>query len=92
MAKIRVISEITPAGDFPVAAAHNISLEEKRLDEALSGMATESNLKITALENKKVDKIEGKGLSANDYSDIEKAKVIYATEEIAKFNGYFTLV
>ena len=47
---------------------------------------------IAALKSGKVDKVEGKGLSQNDYSDAEKAKVSNAASEISKLNGYFVLV
>lgn len=47
---------------------------------------------VASLQSNKVDKESGKGLSTNDYTNAEKAKVNNAETEIAKINGYFTLV
>ena len=73
----RVIAEIKPAGDFPIVSAENVGVNSKKLDKVLE---------------EKVEKVNGKELSTNDYSDAEKAKVKQAGDDIARLNGYFTLV
>lgn len=42
--------------------------------------------------NSKVSKEPGKGLSTNDYTEAEKAKLMYAVDETTKLKGYFTLL
>ena len=44
------------------------------------------NKVVTAALNDKVDKVEGKGLSTNDYSDSEKLKLYKAIENIENMN------
>lgn len=87
---IRVLAEIKPAGDFPVMSAENVIVSGKKLDVVLNEKVNSSDM-TTALSGK-VDKVAGKGLSSNDYTDADKAKVANAETEIAKINGYFTLV
>lgn len=85
----------------PVTSTDYIKHGDKWLGTALTEVETALNSKadksyvdaeLSNELNKKVDKVSGKGLSTNDYSDEEKAKVNNATEELIKFNGYFTLV
>lgn len=44
-------------------------------DDSLSGRITSNADAISALQSGKVDKVAGKGLSANDYTDADKAKL-----------------
>ncbi len=94
---IPVIDTLKELGDFPVAEAASISVGSKRLDAVLDEKATNASVDavksdVTGLQNNKVDKASGKGLSTNDYTDAEKAKVSNAASEISKLNGYFTIV
>ena len=73
MGKIRVIAEIEPKGDFPVVSAPNVAVGEQRLPAALNAKANASD--VTTALNTKVDKVNGKGLSANDYTTAEKQKL-----------------
>lgn len=57
---INIIDKIKPLGDFPIADACDIQVDDKRLDVVLK---------------EKVNSEHGKGLSTNDYSDVEKKKV-----------------
>lgn len=52
--------------------------------EALDGYATKGEL------NGKVDKVEGKGLSANDYTDADRDKVQRALTEHQSLEEYYT--
>lgn len=87
---IPVIDKLKPLGDFPIADSSDVDCGGKRLNSVLDEKANSSN--VTAELNKKVDKVSGKGLSTNDYSDAEKAKVKQTGDDIARFNEYFTLV
>ena len=57
---------------------------KKAKKAALSSLQTEVNGKVS--------KESGKGLSTNDYSDAEKAKVSNAASEVSRIGGYFTMV
>jgi hypothetical protein len=73
MGKIKVIAEIVPKGDFPVVSAPNVAAGDTTLTAALNAKANTSDVN-TALGNK-VDKVNGKGLSTNDYTTAEKNKL-----------------
>ena len=85
---VSVIDTIKPAGNFAVAEAPDIQVGDKRLDEVLDGKAKSSD--VAALQSGKVDKVAGKGLSTNDYSDAEKSKLSSVESAVAKLNEYFT--
>ena len=85
---VSVIDTIKPAGNFAVAEAPDIQVGDKRLDEVLDGKAKSSD--VAALQSGKVDKVAGKGLSTNDYSDAEKSKLSSVESAVAKHNEYFT--
>lgn len=85
---VSVIDTIKPAGNFAVAEAPDIQVGDKRLDEVLDGKAKSSD--VAALQSGKVDKVAGKGLSTNDYSDAEKSKLSSVESAVSKLNEYFT--
>lgn len=87
---IRVLAEIKPAGDFPVMSAENVIVSGKMLDVVLNEKA--NSVDVANALSGKVEKESGKGLSENDYSNAEKAKVKQAGDDITRLNGYFTLV
>ena len=69
------------------------SLADKADKTALAALEEEVNSNTTAIGNK-VDKVEGKGLSSNDYTDAEKSKLAGIAEgaqvnviETVKVNG-----
>lgn len=67
---IPVIDKIKPLGGFAIADQEDIQCGDKRLNTVLG---------------EKVEKVSGKGLSTNDYSNDDKNKV-------ASLSGMFTLV
>lgn len=83
---IKILDTLSPLGSFPVAKAENIDVSGTALDTVLNSKAS------TATVNGKVDKVTGKGLSTNDYSDAEKQKVAEAAAVTAFVNGAFELV
>lgn len=85
---VSVIDTIKPAGNFAVAEAPDIQVGDKRLDEVLDGKAKSGD--VAALQSGKVDKVAGKGLSTNDYSDAEKSKLSSVESVVSKLNEYFT--
>lgn len=87
---VSVIDTIKPAGNFAVAEAPDIQVGDKRLDEVLDGKAKSSD--VAALQSGKVDKVPGKGLSTNDYSDAEKSKLSSVESAVSKLNEYFTYI
>lgn len=66
---IPVIDTLKPLGNFPVAKAENIDVSGTSLDVALA-----SKVSATDLAGK-VDKVSGKGLSTNDYTNADKSIV-----------------
>lgn len=58
-----------------------VSKTEKKIDniefdkESIEKNLSELNIKTSDLEDSKVDKVEGKGLSTNDFTDEEKNKI-----------------
>lgn len=92
-----IIDTLQPLGKFPAVNDKDVQCGSERLDAALAAKASSGDMTnalngIANLQSNKVDKVSGKGLSSNDYSDAEKAKVSNAASEISKLNGYFTLV
>ena len=87
---VPVIDTFKAAGKFPLLNANDVQCGSERLDAALA--AKVNNGDMTNALSGKVDKVSGKGLSQNDYTDAEKAKVSNTASEISKLNGYFTLV
>lgn len=85
---VSVIDTIKPAGNFAVVEAPDIQVGDKRLDEVLDSKAKSSD--VAALQSGKVDKVAGKGLSTNDYSDAEKSKLSNVESAVSKLNEYFT--
>ncbi len=75
---------VTPIIVKTLAAAKQAELLVKEVKETVANV--QETLETTLAE--KVDKVEGKGLSANDYTDEEKSKVItaYETSEVNKDN------
>lgn len=105
---IPIIDTLQPLGGFPVAKSKDIDVNGERLDAVLNNkpntadvavkadktyVETELNKKAnTSLLESKVDKIEGKGLSTNDYSDAERSKVETASAAASSFNSLFTKI
>lgn len=87
---VPIIDTLQPLGKFPVVNDKDVQCGSVRLDAALASKV--NNGDMTSALSGKVDKESGKGLSTNDYTDAEKAKVSNAASEISKLNGYFTLV
>ena len=59
-------------------------------DRTLAELGLYSREEADALLDGKVDKVEGKGLSANDYTDADKAKVDAALTEHQSLEEYYT--
>ncbi len=53
----------------------DIASEIKHISEVVQTEKSRAEAAETALENSKVDKVSGKGLSSNDYTDAEKSKL-----------------
>lgn len=69
------------AGDKPPASVFNYFLNK------MGVCLTELQNAANGLENDKVDKVDGKGLSANDYTDEEKAYINSLIGTLFKFAG-----
>lgn len=83
---IPIIDTLKPMGDFPAVNARDVAVgDEKTLVQALSEKA--GNADVAALQSGKVDKVSGKGLSTNDYSDAEKTKVANAASNISELQS-----
>ena len=67
---IPIIDQLSPLGDFPAVDASDVQAGNERLSTRLSNTPTTAQVEA-AIANK-VDKIDGKGLSANDYTTAEK--------------------
>lgn len=76
-----IIDTLQPLGKFPAVNDKDVQCGSVRLDAALSAKA--NNGDMTNALSGKVDKESGKGLSSNDYSDAEKAKVASAANGVA---------
>lgn len=70
---IQVIDTLNPLGNFPIAKAENIDVSGTALNTVLAGKANTAD--ISTLTANKVDKVSGKGLSTNDYTNSDKSKV-----------------
>ena len=89
MAKLQVIAEIIPGGDFPVVDSKNVQAGDKKLNEVLDTQkaAVESKAEKDYVDEQlkskanasdltgKVDKVSGMGLSHNDLTDALKTKL-----------------
>lgn len=74
-------SEVTRAKGAESANATAIANEVERA----TGVEETLNSNITQLQNQKVDKVEGKGLSTNDYTTSEKNKLAAIEAEANKY-------
>lgn len=74
-------SEVTRAKDAESANATAIANEVERA----TGVEETLNSNITQLQTQKVDKVEGKGLSTNDYTTPEKNKLAAIEAEANKY-------
>lgn len=74
-------SEVTRAKGAESANATAIANEVERA----TGVEETLNSNITQLQNQKVDKVEGKGLSTNDYTTPEKNKLAAIEAEANKY-------
>ena len=81
-------SEVTRAKGAESANATAIANETKRatgIEEALRADVEELMGQVVTLEDTKVDKVEGKGLSTNDYTTPEKDKLAAIEAEANKY-------
>lgn len=83
---IKIIDTLTPLGNFPVSKAENIDVSGTALSTVLNSktdktyvdtkLAEKANTSYVDSETaKKVDKVSGKGLSSNDFTDYDKSKL-----------------
>ena len=70
---IPIIDQLRPLGNFPAVDASDVQVGNERLSTVLSDTPSK-NYVDNALSGK-VDKETGKGLSANDYTTLEKTKL-----------------
>lgn len=68
---IPIIDQLRPLGNFPAVDASDVQAGNQRLSTVLSNTPTTTYVD-DVVENK-VDKVEGKGLSTNDYTNADKA-------------------
>ncbi len=78
---VPIIDTLQPLGKFPAVNDKDVQCGSVRLDAALAAKVNNGDM-ANALSGK-VDKESGKGLSSNDYSDAEKAKVASAANGVA---------
>jgi hypothetical protein len=71
------ISDLQANKQDKLTAGDNITIDENNVISAVDTIYDDTEIKqdITNLQNTKVDKIEGKGLSTNDYTTEEKNKL-----------------
>lgn len=70
---IPIIDQLQPFGNFPAVDADAVQVGNQRLSTVLSNTPTTTY--VDAVVDNKVDKVEGKGLSTNDYTNTEKNKL-----------------
>ena len=70
---IPIIDQLRPLGNFPAVDASDVQAGNERLSTRLSNTPTTTY--VDAVVENKVDKVEGKGLSTNDYTNAEKNKL-----------------
>ena len=70
---IPIIDQLRPLGNFPAVDASDVQAGNERLSTRLSNTPTTAY--VDAVVENKVDKVEGKGLSTNDYTNAEKSKL-----------------
>ena len=70
---IPIIDQLRPLGNFPAVDASDVQAGNQRLSTVLSNTPTTTY--VDAVVENKVDKVEGKGLSTNDYTTAEKNKL-----------------
>ena len=70
---IPIIDQLRPLGNFPAVDASDVQAGNQRLSTVLSNTPTTTY--VDSVVEGKVDKIEGKGLSTNDYTNAEKNKL-----------------
>ena len=70
---IPIIDQLRPLGNFPAVDASDVQVGNQRLSTVLSN--TPTTAQVDAVVANKVDKVDGKGLSTNDYTNAEKNKL-----------------
>lgn len=70
---IPIIDQLRPLGNFPAVDASDVQAGNKRLSQVLS--ETPSTTYVDSVVENKVDKVEGKGLSTNDFTNGYKSKL-----------------
>lgn len=65
--------------------SNKIALSSSAVAEALDNLSSYMITEINQTSKQKVDKVEGKGLSSNDFTDVDKRK-LYAIEDGAQKN------
>lgn len=61
--------------DTEMSDSSSNAIANKTVKEYIDGIASKTDASILSLNEGKVDKEQGKGLSTNDYTDIDKAKL-----------------
>lgn len=61
--------------DTKMSDSSSNAIANKTVKKYIDGVASKTNASILSLNEGKVDKEQGKGLSANDYTDLDKAKL-----------------
>lgn len=61
--------------DTKMSDSSSNAIANKTVKKYIDGVASKTDASILSLNEGKVDKEQGKGLSANDYTDIDKAKL-----------------
>lgn len=70
---IPIIDQLRPLGNFPAVDASDVQAGNQRLSTVLSNTPTTTY--VDSVVEGKVDKVEGKELSTNDYTTAEKNKL-----------------
>ena len=70
---IPIIDQLRPLGNFPAVDASDVQAGNQRLSTVLSNTPTTTY--VDAVVENKVDKVTGKGLSANDFTNAYKTKL-----------------
>lgn len=61
--------------DTKMSDSSSNAIANKTVKKYVDGIASKTDASILSLNERKVDKEQGKGLSANDYTDLDKAKL-----------------
>lgn len=88
MAKIVPISNMSGDLIYPITVGNAVQMDNNK---KLNDVVTEIQSEVTAVDNKKVDKVTGKGLSSEDFTTSEKTKLA-GLANIATSGSYNDLI